>query len=78
MHDPLALPVPCHAHAQLQHAPRIRGGDTIGAGGIDAGHLLFEQSHGHVRVDHVVNSSAAATDIGERHFTECETGDALQ
>lgn len=54
----------------LEEATWIAGGDDIGAGGFDVGHLAMEEVIGHFGLNEVVNAGAAAAPGAFRKFHE--------
>ena len=76
MRHSLAMAELLDARAKLEHAAGIGRRNAVRTRGVDALHLLREQPHRHIRVDHVIDARAAAAEIGKAHLLQRKAGDA--
>jgi pimeloyl-ACP methyl ester carboxylesterase len=76
--DSLSLAVQANAARQLQHAPRIGCHDQRSFGGRHLLHLVLEDFDCHLVLNHVVDTGAAAAEIGHRHLPELQPRNRLQ
>src|SRR4051794_7104396 len=63
MDDWPVMPGGLRGGANLHHAARVRGDDGVGARGVDVVGLAASQRSGHLRLDEVEDTGAAATEL---------------